>query len=440
MLRLSLLIESRTDLISSLKTLVLLIFASIIVGGCQRADEPQTGSIGDSNNQRALEIERLRSLPYAGWSRKEATGNSGVKYNPELSWPGYNLYVNRDQCEAILIDAGGNVVNLWRDDVNGWYWSHCQLLSNGDLFVVGAENAHGQVKLDPTAGHYLLRLSWDGKTIFKKNISAHHDIEILDDGRILTLLERYIDIPEYRKGVKIINAYVAILSAEADVLEEVSLYDLFMKNSGVLVMQNKDTINREVGPVVDLFHPNSVELLNPSFQLKKENEFYRGDKILICVREHDTVIIIDWDTKKLVWWWGPGELMSPHCATLLDNGNILIFDNGLGREYSRVVEVNPLSRNIVWEYQGDPPQSFYSRHRGANQRFPNGNTLISNSDNGQAFEVTQTGQVVWEWKNPLLNDKNQRATIVRMQRLNLLYVNTIIRRHSSSYTHNIQKK
>src|SRR4030043_144112 len=65
------------------------------------------------------------------------------------------------------------------------------------------------------------------------------------------------------------------------------------------------------------------------------------------------------------WNWGEeNDLAHQHDATLLDNGNILIFDNGLHRKrmpqhYSRIVEVNPKTEKIEWEYKADPPYRFY---------------------------------------------------------------------------------
>jgi hypothetical protein len=37
---------------------------------------------------------------------------------------------------------------------------------------------------------------------------------------------------------------------------------------------------------------------------------------------------------------------------------------------------------------------------GTGQRLPNGNTLITESDNGRAFEVTKDKEIVWEYVSP----------------------------------------
>jgi hypothetical protein len=128
------------------------------------------------------------------------------------------------------------------------------------------------------------------------------------------------------------------------------------------------------------------------------------------------VAVIDWETRKLVWAWGRGELSGPHDATVLPSGNIMIFDNGLGRDWSRVVEVDPRSGKIVWEYGGPGEGSFYTRTRGANQRLGNGNTLIVESAKARAFEITPEGEIVWEFINFNLSEEREPSMIVRMRR------------------------
>jgi hypothetical protein len=101
---------------------------------------------------------------------------------------------------------------------------------------------------------------------------------------------------------------------------------------------------------------------------------------------------------------------------VLSSGNILLFDNGMGRRWSRVVELDPASGRIVWEHGGPGEGSFYTRTRGSNQRLSNGNTLIVESDDGRAFEVTPGGETVWEFINFNLSEEREPSVIVRMRR------------------------
>jgi hypothetical protein len=65
-----------------------------------------------------------------------------------------------------------------------------------------------------------------------------------------------------------------------------------------------------------------------------------------------------------------------------------------------VVEVNPTTGKVEWEYIGRSPDKFYSSLISGCQRLPNGNTLICEGINGRIFEVTMEGEVVWEFISP----------------------------------------
>jgi hypothetical protein len=119
--------------------------------------------------------------------------------------------------------------------------------------------------------------------------------------------------------------------------------------------------------------------------------------------------------------WGPGILEYPHHPSVLESGNILVFDNG-GRErsYSRILELDPGANRIVWQYVGKPRESFFAPVMGASQRLPNGNTLITESTSGRVFEVTRDGETTWQFLNFEVSKrgegKGKRATIYRMMR------------------------
>jgi hypothetical protein len=127
-----------------------------------------------------------------------------------------------------------------------------------------------------------------------------------------------------------------------------------------------------------------------------------GD-LIVSFRRTDTIGIVDKETGEFKWKWGPGKISHQHFPNMLDNGNILVFDNGCHRPgftFSRAVEVNPSTSEIVWDYTGDPPISFYSFHISGAERLPNGNTLICEGAPGRTFEVTSSKEIVWEYVNP----------------------------------------
>jgi hypothetical protein len=73
------------------------------------------------------------------------------------------------------------------------------------------------------------------------------------------------------------------------------------------------------------------------------------------------------------------------------------------RGSSRVIELDPPTCEIVWEYHTDPPEDFWTPVGSGQQRLANGNTLVCAMNWGQAgriFEVTTAGETVWEFWNP----------------------------------------
>lgn len=100
-------------------------------------------------------------------------------------------------------------------------------------------------------------------------------------------------------------------------------------------------------------------------------------------------------------------------AGLPGAGDLLVFDNQGPAGYppapltvtggSRVLEIDPINKNIVWQYtaedSGQPGWAFRSTHISAARRLPNGNTFIDEGQSGRLFQVTPKGDIVWEYIN-----------------------------------------
>ena len=72
--------------------------------------------------------------------------------------------------------------------------------------------------------------------------------------------------------------------------------------------------------------------------------------------------------------------------------------------FSRVIEVEPATKEIVWEYREKRESDFFSPRISNAQRLPNGNTLVCEGDFGRFFEVTSEGELVWEYVNPYFGE------------------------------------
>jgi len=122
-----------------------------------------------------------------------------------------------------------------------------------------------------------------------------------------------------------------------------------------------------------------------------------------------------------VTWARQGSWRTQHEPQLLPDGNIVFFDNLPGDgTFSRLIEFDPHSDQIVWEYRGSPPESFFSRFCGVVQPLANGNLLVTESTAGRAFELTRAGQeIVWEYVSPYRAGPNREliAALLQVTRL-----------------------
>jgi hypothetical protein len=127
--------------------------------------------------------------------------------------------------------------------------------------------------------------------------------------------------------------------------------------------------------------------------------------LVVSFRNISTVVIIERASGKILWRLGSPPLAQQHDPRPLPNGNLLIFDNGTHRRdhpatFSRVIEVDPRTDAIVWQYADQSLFEFFSPYISGAQRLANGNTLICEGCHGRIFEVTPTGEVVWDYINP----------------------------------------
>jgi len=385
----------------------------LLVAGCGGSSSTVTNA-EDSDHERQAELERLKALGYVDFSPEpaQAEDNGVTAHDPNRSQPGYNLYTVRPLGRAELTDASGNVLRSWSEE-GAEFWSRSLLLEGGDLLVVSAT----------LPDRYALRFNWEGELLWRHPLETHHDIRPVDRGGYITLTMENRLLPDIDPEVEVRDNSLSFFTPENGISRSVSLHDLVLNSPEA--MQLKPVNSRQ--ELIDLIHANSIRFLEAAPR-HGEHPAYGAGNALVCMRNQDSIAIVDRDLKKILWAWGQGELEGPHDATLLDNGHLLIFDNGVRRKWSRVVEVDPLSGAIVWEYRAPNPADFYTAARGAAQRLANGNTLITESNEGHAFEVTPEGEIVWEFHVPHLDQKGHRATIIRLYRYDASVIDPLLSR------------
>jgi hypothetical protein len=331
-----------------------------------------------------------------GWSQHHPVGLIYGDYNQVYS--GFTLVITNSGLGAgadgnkyaSLIDMSGRVCHRWQSDEG---ISYGQILPNGHLLVrtwAAQENSDPE----PMAGSStaILELDWESNVVWEyRDNMLHHDFVRLSNGNTLVLLWEKLSEEETQKIKGGISRETDPDQMMADVIAEIT-----REGTTINKWYAKDFLTPDDDVICPLegrhgwTHGNSLDVMP------------NGD-ILASFRQINVVCIIDKSSGALKWKWGPNEVSHQHDATHLTNGNVMIFDNGahrFGVSYSRVIEVNPLSNSVVWEYRGSPPIAFYSFNLGSAQRLPNGNTLICEGAPGRLLEVTGTGEIAWEYISP----------------------------------------
>lgn len=373
-------------------------------------------------------LEKLRSLPYTATTTEEVNpGASGVMvHNADLAWNGYNLYCCALCPDVVLMDMDGDLVHRWvRPDSAEGQFQHAIMLPDGGVVVIC---------FDPRS---LIRLDRSSNLQWRKDSHCHHDVMLTPDSTLYVLVDERLPYRDLQVTFPLIveltldGEEIGRWSARKHLEDMKRVFDTSSFLDTILddmLADGRDSqaakrigIRQEARPLpegevlYDYFHMNTVNIL-PETQLGAVGRTFRPGNVLTCFRHVNQIAILDQGTGEPLWAWGEGVMQWPHHPTMLDNGNILVFDNGSHRRYSRVIELNPRTLTVEWEYMGDPREDFFSYSRGSAQRLPNGNTLICESDKGKAFEVTEKGETVWEWLNPVIND-GRRAQVYRMMRL-----------------------
>ena len=415
--------------------LVLLVLAASGCGesGLERApSDPATQDVALSEAQRNEEslerMEELRALGYVAWDSGADTSRKGVTWlDAERVAPGYNLYTN-EATRVYLTDLDGKRLHTWKLPAEKKWCELAELLADGRIAVVCTKRS-------------LTVLDWDSNVVLDVEMNVHHDVAALPDGGFVVPVAR---TKRYR-GRRVSFDSLVWISAAGELESEWSTFavlgdlrrlhpplpldvrrppDMGVKEERLALRASDSRDAKWLG--FDYYHLNSVEVL-PDTPLGRRDPRFRAGNLLICLRNVDLIVVLDQEDMSVVWHWGTEILDLPHMPTMLPNGNVLIFDNGKYRGFSRVLEVEPASGRIVWKYQGEPPESFFSQWRGSVQRLANGNTLICESERGYVFEVTAQGKKVWELWNPELKG-DERKRIYRFMRIEASQAESLLER------------
>ena len=352
-------------------------------------------------------------------------------YHPQKCFGGYTLFCPVSSPAIYLIDMTGEVVHMWfvGEGANRKTATHAKYMGEGRILY---------------GSNWITEMDWDGNVVWHyrpegaeedphgasgliawdpgyKIKGAHHDFQRLENGNTLILASEEVRNPTISDH-PLSSDYFVEVTPEGQAVwawhSSEHFEEFGFTEEGKRLIREAPGTHMGTGPG-DYLHTNTVEVL-PDNPLGRRDLRFRKGNILSSQRNTNTIYIIDRDTGDVVWWWGPGNLVGQHHPNMLDNGNILVYDNGgLGgypretRIYTRLIEVEPVSGEIVWEYVHNPRlyfhHKFFSYSWGSAQRLPNGNTLSLDSNMGRLFEITPGGELVWEYINGYMGQFRYRG-------------------------------
>jgi len=342
-------------------------------------------------------------------------------HNIEKTGDSYRLYSSRNLTAAHLISPEGKYIHTWyyphAEDVAtntysgfGMAWHYAEMLPNGNLIAIVKDEM-------------IIELDWNSKLVWKAKLRAHHDFARGTEGNTIVVSRNDRPNPWY-PGQTISMDELVEFDKKGKVVWRWDYTDHYSD-----IKEMRDSLPPEEWRP-DWPHINTCEIL-PENPLEEKDPRFEAGNLLLCGAHANVIMILDRKSEKIVWAWGPGIIEGGHMPTMLPNGNILMYDNGHHRKYTKVIELDPIKKEVVWEYGSN--REFYSPARGSGLKMKGGNYLIANSDYGWFFEVTPEGEKVWEYYNPDLTRGGARMGLYRTLPYEKELVNSLLSKHGRMY-------
>lgn len=404
-------------------------------------------------------------------------------YYPEKCWSGYTVF-HIEGVGTTLIDMNGRIVKQWK----GLHGFPPKIFPGGVLMAsTGIRIAkHGFFDyFDLTQVDWDGNIKWqfnkydlitDPGQQPRWMARQHHDFQregnpvgyyvpgmepLTDGGNTLILAHKNVKNSKITDKLLVDDTFVEVDWAGKIVWEWICSDHVdemgFSKEARETMYRDAHIVNIGVD-VADWMHINSMSPLGPNKWFDAGDRRFHPDNIIWDGRSANLTAITDKKTGKIVWRVGPefaessfsklGQIIGQHHAHMIPRGlpgegNILIFDNGgwagygapnpsaptgvdnVRRDYSRVLEFDPVTLDIVWQYTPAEagfsiPQNafwFYSGFVSSAQRLPNGNTLITEGAAGRIFEVTADHEIVWEYVSPYFDKRFSMNLVYRAYRV-----------------------
>lgn len=357
---------------------------------------------------------------------------SGVThYDKSRSFPGYNLITPMpgraapEPVEGIgeitLMDMKGKKVHTWKTPYPTWY---SRLMPDGH--IVCSLRCSKPTPKRPGYDNYfmggasgmLMELDWDSNILFEHfDPNMHHDFRKLPNGNYMYI--GWEEVPSDLK--KRVRGGIKGTEHKDGTMFGDYLREIDSSGNTVWEWHGNDHLDPDID-IIGLIH------FREEWTHMNDIDPLPDGRIMCSARHTDNAFIIDRSSGDVIWRWGntayldretglveqydirdPKNMGGPHDAHMIEKGlpgegNMIVYDNGMYNYFSRALEVDIKTGDIVWQSEEAFGIEGYVRGRihfapmisGAD-RMPNGNTLICSGTNGVVFELTKNRELVWHW-------------------------------------------
>ena len=359
----------------------------------------------------------------------------------------YNLYIEaRGGSTTVLSDTVSFTTGVLPEFLATSHFSSATMLGGGYVIVALQNSADGYLTIFDSTGHVAWYRALPGETLAETKQQANGDftailtathggdpvtgraIEIAPDGSIVRTFTApssspYIDDHElwllFKNGAYDGALFLAYNQRHFDLSSQGHSADSVISGHQ-LIRQDANGDQHVVFDAWDHFQlSDDVEPLFGQFDFDHPNAITidLDGNYIVSWRNLDALTKINASTGDLMW-----TLASPlsaltsdfaivgdpsngfsaqHCARIIDNGNLLLFDNGTSHAtaVSRAVEYkldeSAHTATMVWQFHHAP--DLYTQFTGSVQRLQNGNTFIGWTWSPLvATEATSAGTTAWE--------------------------------------------
>ena len=417
-------------------------------------------------------VAAILALAVALTSAQSVYPTGTTIYDPERAWNGFTVLSPLQTPAVLVIDMNGNVVKRW-DDFNNSAGGPARVFPNGVVIAASGSRPPHQESLELVrrdfAGNVLWRFSQNEQIKTREgnmvwSARQHHDwqLESFPAGYyspdstpavegVNTLILTHTDRMQPKVAdVMLGDDRLIEVSPKGEIVWEWVASDhideLGFAADARSAIKAARSFNKARGSF-DWLHVNSATYVGPNRWFDEGDKRFAPNHVIISSREASLLAIVGRDGS-IVWRLGPDfsaskelrairQIIGQHHAHVIPKGlpgagNLMVFDNGgssgygfagpiapdgvgaFARATSRVLEINPVTLELVWSYTN--PRFFSTNISGA-QRLPNGNTLITAGAGGRMFEVTKEGTIVWEYMYPLFGGANASNAVYRAYRV-----------------------